>query len=69
MYRLWSDACRQDVHLWRQVCREVPVGAGALDETFDLAFKTEIRNAGRAFQAGIFLDCSKCYERVPVGAV
>eukprot|EP00971_Amphidinium_carterae_P338364 6475640-Amphidinium_carterae.1 len=38
----------------------------ALDETFDLAFKTEARNASRVFQAGVFLDCSKCYERVPL---
>eukprot|EP00971_Amphidinium_carterae_P180760 3585398-Amphidinium_carterae.2 len=42
-----------------------PVGAGDLDETFHLAFKTEARNASRVLQAGIFLDCSKCYERVP----
>eukprot|EP00971_Amphidinium_carterae_P193317 3836290-Amphidinium_carterae.1 len=30
--------------------------------TFDLAFKTETRT----FQAGLFLDCSKCYEHVPL---
>eukprot|EP00971_Amphidinium_carterae_P256966 5101521-Amphidinium_carterae.1 len=54
---------------WRQRRRargEVPVGEGALDETFDLAFKTEARNASREHQAGVFLDCSKCYERVPL---
>eukprot|EP00971_Amphidinium_carterae_P162416 3219579-Amphidinium_carterae.1 len=45
---------------------EVPVGEGALDETFDLAFKTEARNARRQHQAGVFLDCSKCYEWVPL---
>eukprot|EP00971_Amphidinium_carterae_P121187 2400199-Amphidinium_carterae.2 len=45
---------------------EGPVGEGALDETFDLAFKTEARNASRQHQAGVFLDCSKCYERVPL---
>eukprot|EP00971_Amphidinium_carterae_P014541 287110-Amphidinium_carterae.1 len=45
---------------------EVPVGEGALDETFDLAFKTEARNASRQHQAGLFLVCSKCYERVPL---
>eukprot|EP00971_Amphidinium_carterae_P090951 1800221-Amphidinium_carterae.1 len=31
-----------------------------------LAFKTEARNASRQHQAGVFLDCSKCYERVPL---
>eukprot|EP00971_Amphidinium_carterae_P259121 5142269-Amphidinium_carterae.1 len=60
---------KQDVKEWRQRCRdrgEVPVGEGALDETFDLAFKTEARNARHQHQAGMFLDCSKCYERVPL---
>eukprot|EP00971_Amphidinium_carterae_P279337 5545376-Amphidinium_carterae.1 len=38
---------------WRQLCKdrgETPVGQSALDETF----------------ARVFLDCSKCYERVPL---
>eukprot|EP00971_Amphidinium_carterae_P226849 4499126-Amphidinium_carterae.2 len=55
--------------MWRQMFRargEVLVGEGALDETFDFAFKTEARNASRVHQAGVFLDCSKCYERVPL---
>eukprot|EP00971_Amphidinium_carterae_P269214 5340738-Amphidinium_carterae.2 len=55
VYRLWRAACKQDVKQWRQVCRargEVLVGEGALDETFDLAFKTEARNASRQHQAG-----------------
>eukprot|EP00971_Amphidinium_carterae_P046951 924573-Amphidinium_carterae.1 len=55
VYRLWSAACKHDVKEWRQRCRargEVPVGEGALDETFDLAFKTEARNASRQHQAG-----------------
>eukprot|EP00971_Amphidinium_carterae_P187567 3722565-Amphidinium_carterae.1 len=43
-----------------------PVGEGALDETFDLVFKTEARNASRQHQAGVFLDWSKCYARVPL---
>eukprot|EP00971_Amphidinium_carterae_P000537 10925-Amphidinium_carterae.1 len=64
---LWSAACKKDIQLWRQVCRdrgEVPVRAGALDETFDLAFNTDTRNASQVLQSGVFLDCSKCYERV-----
>eukprot|EP00971_Amphidinium_carterae_P306010 6081362-Amphidinium_carterae.1 len=51
------------------MCRdrgEVPLGAGALDETFDLVVKTEARNASRVLQASAFLDCSECYERVPL---
>eukprot|EP00971_Amphidinium_carterae_P218446 4335960-Amphidinium_carterae.1 len=45
---------------------EVPVGRGALDETFDLAFDTEQKTAAGKPQAGVFLDCSKCYERIPL---
>eukprot|EP00971_Amphidinium_carterae_P046393 913396-Amphidinium_carterae.1 len=29
-------------------------------------FKTEARNASRVVQAGIFLGCLECYERVPL---
>eukprot|EP00971_Amphidinium_carterae_P297878 5918727-Amphidinium_carterae.1 len=43
---------------------EVPVGRGALDGTFDLASDTEQTTAAGKPQAGIFLDCNKCYERV-----
>eukprot|EP00971_Amphidinium_carterae_P017077 337137-Amphidinium_carterae.3 len=54
VYCLWSAACKHDVKDWRQRCRatsEVPVSEGALDETFNLAFKTEARNASRQHQA------------------
>eukprot|EP00971_Amphidinium_carterae_P011711 230580-Amphidinium_carterae.1 len=60
VYRLWSAACKQDVKQG-QTCRargEVPVavGEGALDETFDLAFKTEARNASRQHQTALNLN-------------
>eukprot|EP00971_Amphidinium_carterae_P205300 4074816-Amphidinium_carterae.2 len=38
VYRLWCALCRHDVKTWRARCigrGEVPVGRGALDETFD----------------------------------
>eukprot|EP00971_Amphidinium_carterae_P240579 4776157-Amphidinium_carterae.7 len=44
VYRLWSACCRADVLKWHQLCKdrgEPPVGQGALDETFDLAYLTE----------------------------
>eukprot|EP00971_Amphidinium_carterae_P018619 367147-Amphidinium_carterae.1 len=66
---LWSAACRSDVLAWRQLCKdhgETPVGQGALDELFDLAYITEERSAAGQHQAGVFLDCSKRYERAPV---
>eukprot|EP00971_Amphidinium_carterae_P253769 5037781-Amphidinium_carterae.3 len=46
--------------------RGAGIGRGALDETFDVAFDTELTTASDTPQAGIFLDCSKCYERVPL---
>eukprot|EP00971_Amphidinium_carterae_P204827 4064989-Amphidinium_carterae.2 len=58
VYRLWSAACKQDVQHLRQVCRdrgEVPVGAGALDETFALAFKT-----GTQKPVGLLRACASC---------
>eukprot|EP00971_Amphidinium_carterae_P274755 5452381-Amphidinium_carterae.1 len=52
------------------------VGSGALhvdrtsrkggQGTFDLAFETEQTTATGVPQTGVFLDCSKCYERVPL---
>eukprot|EP00971_Amphidinium_carterae_P233542 4634806-Amphidinium_carterae.1 len=42
------------------------LSGGALDETFDLAFDTEQITAAGKPQAGVFLDCSKCYERIPL---
>eukprot|EP00971_Amphidinium_carterae_P329143 6461432-Amphidinium_carterae.3 len=45
---------------------EVPVGRGALDETFDLAYETEQTTATSVPQAGVFLGYAKCYERIPL---
>eukprot|EP00971_Amphidinium_carterae_P342650 6482035-Amphidinium_carterae.1 len=39
----------------------------ACNETFDLAYLTEERSAPWQHQAGVFLDCSKCYEWVSLG--
>eukprot|EP00971_Amphidinium_carterae_P152721 3027054-Amphidinium_carterae.4 len=69
VYRLWCALCRRDVKQWRARCTgrgEVPVGRGALDEPFELALETELTTAAGEPQAGIFLDCSKCYERIPL---
>eukprot|EP00971_Amphidinium_carterae_P003384 66713-Amphidinium_carterae.2 len=49
--------------------REVLVGHGALDKTFDLAFETEQTIGAGVLQAGVFLNCSKCYERIPFKAL
>eukprot|EP00971_Amphidinium_carterae_P167749 3323766-Amphidinium_carterae.1 len=55
--RLWS--CRIDVLAWRQLCKdrgETPVGQGAFDETFGLAYLIEELSAAGQHQAGAFLD-------------
>eukprot|EP00971_Amphidinium_carterae_P337253 6473973-Amphidinium_carterae.1 len=41
-----------------------PVGKGALDEAFSLAAEAERATAKDEPFAAVFLDCSKCYERV-----
>eukprot|EP00971_Amphidinium_carterae_P312973 6219564-Amphidinium_carterae.2 len=38
----------------------------ALDENFNLVYLTEERNAVGQHQAWVFLDCSQCYERLPL---
>eukprot|EP00971_Amphidinium_carterae_P349340 6490968-Amphidinium_carterae.4 len=69
VYRLRRALCRHDVKQWRARCTsrgEVLVERGALDETFEFALETELTTAAGEPQAGIFLDCSKCYERIPL---
>eukprot|EP00971_Amphidinium_carterae_P337072 6473724-Amphidinium_carterae.1 len=43
---------------------ETPVGTGALDEAFSLAAEAERATVQAERFAAVFLDCSKCYERV-----
>eukprot|EP00971_Amphidinium_carterae_P280121 5560519-Amphidinium_carterae.1 len=64
---LWAGKRPQDIKEWRARCTargETPVGRGALDETFDLAFDIEQTSSAGVPQAGVFLDCRKCYERI-----
>eukprot|EP00971_Amphidinium_carterae_P132543 2625169-Amphidinium_carterae.1 len=65
----WSSHCHPPcigTHPSLSARRRTPVGTGALDETFDMAFETEQATAAGVLQAGVFLDCSKCYERIPL---
>ena len=67
LYRIWAATRKRDLQVWRDKQRGLghrPVGEGALDTAFLLAREAESNSAkGRPFGA-IFLDCSKCYERV-----
>eukprot|EP00971_Amphidinium_carterae_P332197 6466234-Amphidinium_carterae.1 len=68
VYRLGSAPCRSDVFTWRQLCKErgeTPLGHGALDETFDLAYLTEERTAAAQHHPGFSLT-SKCYARAQI---
>eukprot|EP00971_Amphidinium_carterae_P218402 4335035-Amphidinium_carterae.1 len=57
---------RRPIALLPLQATEVMVCHLALDETFDLAYMTEERNAAGQHQAGAFLVCSKRYLHVPL---
>eukprot|EP00971_Amphidinium_carterae_P106331 2106230-Amphidinium_carterae.1 len=67
IYRLWAAWQKHRVTEWRGLCArrgETPVGTGALDEAFTLAAEAERATTLDEPFAAVFLDCSKCYERV-----
>eukprot|EP00971_Amphidinium_carterae_P153063 3034173-Amphidinium_carterae.1 len=67
IYRIWAAWQKHRVMEWRGLCAsrgETPVGTGALDEAFSLAAEAERATTCDEPFAAVFLDCSKCYERV-----
>eukprot|EP00971_Amphidinium_carterae_P298175 5924865-Amphidinium_carterae.1 len=67
IYRIWAAWQKHRVTEWRGLCTsrgETPVGTGALDEAFSLAAEAEQATTSAEPFAAVFLDCSKCYERV-----
>eukprot|EP00971_Amphidinium_carterae_P131563 2605262-Amphidinium_carterae.1 len=67
IYRIWASSCKPRLLSWRgrrQSLGFTPVGRGALDEAFDLSLEVEEHSRQGTPVAGVFLDCSKCYERV-----
>eukprot|EP00971_Amphidinium_carterae_P045929 903615-Amphidinium_carterae.3 len=67
VYRVWAAWQKHRITDWRALCTsqgETPVGKGALDEAFTLAAEAERATAKSEPFAAVFLDCSKCYERV-----
>eukprot|EP00971_Amphidinium_carterae_P189949 3770642-Amphidinium_carterae.2 len=67
IYRVWAAWQKHRITDWRALCThrgETPVGKGALDEAFSLAAEAERATAKSEPFAAVFLDCSKCYERV-----
>eukprot|EP00971_Amphidinium_carterae_P287303 5703343-Amphidinium_carterae.1 len=67
IYRIWASSCKPRLLSWRgqrQSLGFTPVGRGALDEAFDLSLEVEELSRTGKPVAGVFLDCSKCYERV-----
>ena len=73
VYRIWAAARRPEVRAWVAGAgadgAEVP-GRGADEAAWGLALVAECldQEAGEVDEAlcGVFLDCSKCYERVPL---
>eukprot|EP00971_Amphidinium_carterae_P106787 2115291-Amphidinium_carterae.1 len=67
VYRVWASCCKPRLLRWR-ACRAqqgfITVGRGALDEAFDFSLDVEEHSRKGSPVAGVFLDCSKCYERV-----
>eukprot|EP00971_Amphidinium_carterae_P078159 1546231-Amphidinium_carterae.4 len=67
MFRIWASSCKPRLLSWRgqrATLGYTPVGWGALDEAFDLSREVEEHSRKGVPVAGVFLDCSKCYERV-----
>eukprot|EP00971_Amphidinium_carterae_P043876 863398-Amphidinium_carterae.2 len=67
IYGIWAAWQKHRITDWRSTCAdrgETPVGRGALDEAFTLAREAETATAKAESFAAVFLDCSKCYERV-----
>eukprot|EP00971_Amphidinium_carterae_P223097 4426881-Amphidinium_carterae.1 len=62
IYRLWAAWQKQRIHCSSK--GETPAGKGALDEAFSLAAEAERATAQDEPFAAVFMDCSKCYERV-----
>ena len=70
VYRIWAAARQPWVRSWASEAgadgAEIP-GQGAADAAWELAFEAEMAElAGGESMCGAFLDCSKCYERVPL---
>ena len=74
VYRIWAAARRPEVRAWVAGAgadgAEVP-GRGADEAAWGLALEAECLEQEEAeveaeALCGVFLDCSKCYERVPL---
>eukprot|EP00971_Amphidinium_carterae_P092358 1828446-Amphidinium_carterae.1 len=73
IYRIWASSCKPRLLSWRGqrlALGHTPVGRGALvDEAFDLSLEVEELSGQGVPVAGVFLDCSKCYERVSLSGL
>eukprot|EP00971_Amphidinium_carterae_P146523 2904239-Amphidinium_carterae.1 len=69
---IWASSCKPRLLSWRGqrlALGHTPVGRGALDEAFDLSLEVEELSGQSVPMAGVFLDCSKCYERVSLSGL
>ena len=70
VYRIWAAARQPWVRRWARGPGDdgaEVVGQGAADAAWELALEAECTTLvdGAGHMCGVFLDCSKCYERIP----
>ena len=68
-YRIWAASRRAEVKEWEQGPGRSDIdvlGRSALDAAWELACDVECAEVEQEHVAAVFLDCSKCYERIPL---
>eukprot|EP00972_Heterocapsa_arctica_P084815 12493015-Heterocapsa_arctica.AAC.1 len=74
VYRVRAAARNPEVRKWAKSRRQDDAwggkpGAGAMDAAFSLGVEGEAALAEGHCMGAVFLDCSKCYERIPITAL
>eukprot|EP00972_Heterocapsa_arctica_P009501 1399857-Heterocapsa_arctica.AAC.1 len=74
VYRIWAAARNPEVRRWAKSKGQDDAwggkpGAGAMDAAFSLGVEGEAALADGQCMGAVFLDCSKCYERIPIVAL
>eukprot|EP00972_Heterocapsa_arctica_P081180 11963000-Heterocapsa_arctica.AAC.1 len=74
VYRIWAAARSPEVRAWTKSRGQDDAwggkpGSGAMDAAFSLGVKGEAALAEEHCMGAVFLDCSKCYERIPITAL
>ncbi len=73
-YRVWAAERSPEIGRWDLSKGQDDAwggkpGAGAMDAAFSLGVEGEAAPAEGHCMVAVFLDCSKCYERIPIAAL